>query len=297
MGEFDYIAWLRQRVSADSRVLIGPGDDCAVLDWSKFDDCVVTTDVLMDGRHFHLAEHGPRRVGRKALAVNLSDIAAMAAEPIAAVVGLVLPRVGGRSIAEGLFLGMRDMAAEFHTAIAGGDTNSWDGPLVISVTVLGTTAGRGAIRRNGAKSGDWLLVTGSFGGSLLGKHLDFTPRVHEALTLRQHAEIHAMIDVSDGLSADVGHLCEESRCGCVIRANDIPLSPACRSIDAALADGEDFELAFAVSPADGDRLIREQPLQSIPITAVGEFVESGLWLDTAGQRTSLTPSGWEHELT
>lgn len=296
MSEFDYIAWVRRQIAADRKVLIGPGDDAALLDWSGTGDCLVTTDVLMDGRHFQLAEIGPHRAGRKALAVNLSDIAAMGGEPVAAVVGLVLPQSGGRAIAEGLFLGMRDLAAEFKTAIVGGDTNSWDGPVVVAVTLLGHTAGRGAVRRRGAKTGDWLLVTGSFGGSLHGKHLDFTPRVREALLLRQHADLHAMIDVSDGLSADVAHICEESRCGCVLRADDIPLSPACRSLDNALGDGEDFELAFAVDPADGAKLVREQALLGVPITAIGEFVPQGLWLERAGQRTPLAPRGWEHQL-
>lgn len=296
MGEFDYIAWLRRRIQADPRVLIGPGDDAALLAWSQHDDCLVTTDVLMDGRHFRLAETGPERAGRKALAVNLSDIAAMGGVPMAAVVGLVLPRLQGRAIAEAVFLGMHELATQFGTAIVGGDTNSWDGPLVIAVTLLGTTAGRGAIRRCGAQPGDWLLVTGAFGGSIHGKHLDFTPRVCEALSLRQHADLHAMIDVSDGLAADVQHICTESGCGCLLRAHDIPCAPNCGSLAGALGDGEDFELAFAVNPTDGARLIADQPLPGVPITAIGEFVAHGLWLEQDGRRRPLAPTGWEHDV-
>src|SRR6266446_1281418 len=215
-GEFAYIDWLRRQTPADPRVLIGPGDDAAALSWTTGAPCLVTTDMLLDGSCFRLAEAGPRRVGRKAMAVNLSDIAAMAGRPIAAVVSVGLPRNGGRSLAEELYRGLREVADAFDTAVVGGDTNSWDGSLVISVTVLGEATGRGPVTRSGARPGDWLLVTGPLGGSIRGKHLDFTPRVREALQLHVVANLHAMIDVSDGLAADVGHLCEESHCGAVL---------------------------------------------------------------------------------
>src|SRR5581483_5687654 len=112
--------------------------------------------------------------------------------------------------------GLREAADAFDTAVVGGDTNSWDGPLVLSVTILGEATERGPVRRSGARVGDWLLVTGPLGGSILGKHLDFTPRVREAMQLHALADLHAMIDISDGLAADVGHLCTESRCGAVL---------------------------------------------------------------------------------
>src|SRR5947209_17962738 len=136
-GEFDYIRWLRRQTPHDPRVRIGPGDDTAALAWPADRDCLVTTDMLLEGSCFRLAEAGPRRVGRKAMAVNLSDIAAMAGRPVAAVVSLGLPRTGGRTLAEELYRGLRAGADAFDTAVVGGDTNSRDGPLVISVTVLG----------------------------------------------------------------------------------------------------------------------------------------------------------------
>src|SRR5437660_1341196 len=209
MGEFAYIDWLRRLTPADPRVQVGPGDDTAVLRLTPGAPCLVTTDMLLEGSCFRLSEAGPRRVGRKAMAVNLSDIAAMAGRPVAAVVSAGLPRAGGRALAEELYRGLREVADAFDTAIAGGDTNSWDGPLVISVTVLGEATERGPVRRSGARPGDWLLVTGPLGGSILGKHLEFTPRVREALQLHQVADLHAMIDISDGLAADVNHLCSE----------------------------------------------------------------------------------------
>src|SRR5205085_10331618 len=214
MAEFDFIDWLRRRTPADARVPLGPGDDTAVVRLAS--PCLVTTDMLLEGSCFRLAEAGPRRVGRKAMSVNLSDIAAMAGRPLAAVVSVGLPRRGGRALAEELYLGLREVGDAFDTPIVGGDTNSWDGPLVVNVTLLGEAVPPGPVRRSGARVGDRLLVTGAFGGSILGKHLDFTPRVREALALLAAAALHAPIDVSDGLAADVRHICEESQCGAVL---------------------------------------------------------------------------------
>src|SRR5262249_35857851 len=155
MGEFDYIAWLRRQAPAAGRVKVGPGDDAAVLDWATGKSLLVTTDVLMDGTDFVLSEVGARRAGRKVKAADLSDIATMGGRPVAAVAGVVLPKSGGREIAEDLYRGLRDVADEFDTALVGGDTNSWDSRLVISVTVLGEATGRGPVTRSGAKQGDW----------------------------------------------------------------------------------------------------------------------------------------------
>lgn len=305
-GEFGYIEWLRQRTPAAAQVRVGPGDDAAVLDLPALGPTVplvVTTDMLLEGSCFRLAEAGPRRVGRKAIAVNLSDIAAMAARPIAAVVAGGLPRTGGRALAEELYLGMREIADAFACPIVGGDTNSWDGGLVLSVTLLGLATERGPVLRSGARPGDWLFVTGPLGGSILGKHLTFTPRVREALELHAAVDLHAMIDLSDGLAADVHHLCEESRCGAVLRAEAIPISDDARRmndarspLEHALGDGEDFELAFAVAPDDGRRLLATQPVGGITLLHIGEFVEQGFWIEEAGQRRALQPTGYVHAL-
>jgi thiamine-monophosphate kinase len=302
-GEFAFIDWLRRRTPADPRVLLGPGDDTAALRLTPGAPCLVTTDMLLEGSCFLLAEAGPRRVGRKAMAVNLSDIAAMAGRPVAALVSVGLPRRGGRDLAEQLYVGLREMADEFATAVVGGDTNSWDGPLVICVTLLGEPIGRGPVTRGGARPGDWLLVTGPLGGSIRGKHLDFTPRVREALQLNEVAELRAMIDISDGLAADVAHLTEESRCGAVLRAESIPVSEVARQmsdrlspLEHALGDGEDFELAFAVAPEQGRELLARQPVNGITLSHIGEFVAEGLWLEEAGQRRPLEPRGYIHRL-
>jgi thiamine-monophosphate kinase len=302
-GEFAFIDWVRRRTPSADRVVLGPGDDTAVLSWSGGADCLVTTDMLLEGSCFLLAEAGPRRVGRKAMAVNLSDIAAMAGVPVAAVVSVGLPRHGGRALAEDLYHGLREVADSFDTAIIGGDTNTWDGPLVISVTLLGEATERGVVRRSGARPGDRLLVTGPLGGSITSKHLDFIPRVREALQLHEAAELHAMIDVSDGLAADVNHLCEESRCGALLRAESIPVAESARQLndgrsplEHALGDGEDFELVFACEPDQARSLLQRQPVAGITLVEIGECVENGLWLDEDGVRRPLPPHGYVHRL-
>jgi thiamine-monophosphate kinase len=238
------------------------------------------------------------------MAVNLSDIAAMAGLPVAAVVSVGLPKRGGRALAEELYLGLREVADAFEVAIVGGDTNTWDGPLVINVTVLGEPGPGGIIKRSGARRGDWLIVTGPLGGSILGKHLDFTPRVREGLILARITNLHAMIDVSDGLATDLAKLCTESGCGAVLRAEKIPIraevsliADGRSALEHALADGEDFELVFSVSAEDGERLLREQPVAGITLAVIGECVEEkGLFLEEDGQRREQSPLGWVHEM-
>ena len=300
--EFDYIRQLRNRIPPSPGVIVGPGDDCAVLA-RPLRPVLVTTDMLQDGIDFILSDCGPRTAGRKAMAVNLSDIAAMAGVPTAAVVGLCLPKSGGEAVANGVFDGLKEVADEFNVAIVGGDTNSWEGPLVISVTILGETTIRGPVKRNGAKPRDWLFVTGPLGGSILGRHLNPKPRIKEALALHSAHDLHAMIDISDGLAADVAHLCEESGCGAILEESLIPIHPDARerakqtgksALHHALHDGEDFELAFAVSPDDGRNLSESQPIPGMIIHRIGKCVESGIWLQNEQGRTPLEPSGWVH---
>lgn len=307
--ERELIAWLRDFLPKHPQVPIGAGaDDAALIDWPA-PRCVATVDVLMDGIDFHIGEVDPRRVGHKALAVNLSDLAAMAARPRAALVGLVLPRAGGELLAKTLYEGMLPLARRYDVAIAGGDVNSWDGPLVISVTALGEPTDRPPLLRGNARPGDQLLVSGRFGGSLLGKHLDFEPRVREALLLNERYRLTAGIDVSDGLAVDVFHIAAASGCGAVIELERIPIDPAAERLSAeqadglspldhALGDGEDFELALAVPAGEAERMLDEQPL-GVPLVRIGQFIaEPGLWQQAAdGRRSPLAPRGYEHRLT
>lgn len=303
-GEFSFISWLRGRTPASPRVILGPGDDTAVLAPGSRPQ-LVTVDMLMDGTDFLLKEVGARAAGRKAMSANLSDIAAMAGIPTAAVVAVALPKSGGRTLGEELYLGLREVADAFDVSVVGGDTNTWDHPLAVSVTMLGEATERGPVLRSGARPGDWLLVTGPLGGSLLGRHLTFTPRIREALRLHECVNLHSLIDISDGLTADLNHILEESRCGAVLDARAIPISPDAVELSRnsgksplqhALGDGEDFELLTSVSPDEGERLIREQPVPGVTLTRIGKCVDSGLWLETEEYLTKLDPSGWAHEM-
>jgi thiamine-monophosphate kinase len=305
--EADLIAHLRRRLPSHPLLRLGLGDDAAVLRMAEIDECVLTVDMMMDAVDFELARVDPRRVGRKALAINLSDLAAMASEPLAGVVALALPRSGGMDLAVELYEGMLPLAEEFGVAIAGGDTNSWNGPLVVSVTLLGKVTSRGPLRRNGARPGDRILVTGSLGGSILGHQFDFQPRVHEALRLRQAYELRAGMDISDGLAIDLARLTAESGCGAVVWTDAVPiaedayrlveqLADGSSPLDHALTDGEDFELLLAASPEEAERILTEQPLDT-PVTMIGQFVaEPGLWqVGATRERLPLVAGGYQHE--
>jgi thiamine-monophosphate kinase len=304
-GEFELIDWIRARSRASGRTILGIGDDCAVLRFTPGAETLVTTDMLMDGRHFRLDQHGPEAVGFKALAVNLSDIAAMAGLPVAAVVSVALPREGTVAVAQGLHAGMVPLAERFGVDLVGGDTNAWDGPLVISVTLLGEATPRGPVRRAGAQPGDVILVTGPLGGSLRGRHLRPEPRIAEAMALHATAPIHAMIDISDGLASDLGHILEESgRLGAILDPAAIPIHPDAQSssiddgrspLDHALNDGEDFELCLVVPPDAAASLTRAIPpparLHRIGVVSG----RPGLWLGSAdGSYSPLAPRGFDH---
>jgi len=308
LGEFGLIGWIRQQQSGGARhgPALGIGDDCAILNVSPAAQLLVTTDMLMDGRHFQLESDGAEAVGYKAMGVNLSDIAAMAGLPRAAVVSVALPRESAVSIGQGLHTGLERMADRFEVDLVGGDTNAWDGPLVVSVTLLGETTPLGAVRRSGARPGDLIAVTGPLGGSLCrGRHLRPEPRIREALALLAAARVNAMIDVSDGLSSDLQHILEESGgLGAILDADEIPIHPDVRelsradgisALDHALHDGEDFELCVVVSPENARTLLAAPP-EPARLYRVGEVTaEPGLWLRRSGGIvTPLDPRGFDH---
>jgi thiamine-monophosphate kinase len=304
--ESEFLDWLRGRLPAHPNLRLGIGDDAAVLDLGVRPECVVTVDLITEGVDFRLSETSPQRIGHKALAVNLSDLAAMAARPLAAVVALALPRAGALETAIGLYEGLLPLAERYNVAIAGGDTNTWDGPLAVSVTAIGQVTERGALRRDGARPGDAVVVTGQFGGSILAKHLDFEPRVREALYLHECYELHAGMDVSDGLSLDLSRLAERSGCGAALYLSRLPVDPAAHELarlrgdgvsplDHALSDGEDFELLLAVPPSVAQRMTTDQSIGA-PLTIVGHFIEQpGLWqLSPSGALLPLAPRGYLH---
>jgi thiamine-monophosphate kinase len=312
--EREFLQWLREHVPFDPRFALRLNDDAALLSLPARGVVVVTTDLLTEGVDFHLAKDDPRRIGRKALAANLSDLAAMAARPLAAFISLALPRrpAAARTTLElaiALYEGLIPIAAEFDLAIAGGDTNTHDGPLVISATLLGEVTERGPLTRSGGRVGDWLLITGQLGGTILGHAFDFAPRVREALLLNERYMLHAGMDISDGLALDASRLAAASGCGALLKLAQIPIAPVAyvlsdqekaadrngAALAHALGDGEDFELLIAAAPDVAARMIHEQPL-GCPITHVGELIaEEGLWQQTPeGSRIPLEPTGWLH---
>ena len=307
MAEFEFINWLAAELIAKhppNRILtIGLGDDTALLPPAPH-GTLLAADMIMDGVHFDLKQSGPQLAGRKALAVNLSDIAAMAGTPTSVTVCLALPRIGGEQLAKEVMRGMLPLAHQFGVAIAGGDTNSWDGPLVISVTITGTPHEHGSVQRNGAKPGDWICVTGDLGGSITSKHLNFTPRIDEAKTLHRQFGLTAMLDLSDGLGSDLRHILRASGLGAIINRTMIPISAAAMdaakhsgktALDHALGDGEDFELCFTLPPAAGAALTSAQPFgPSLGVHKIGEITSTaGLYWEDG---KPVTATGWIHHM-
>lgn len=296
MPEFEFIDWLKDQSPRDERVVVPIGDDLAALKWAGEDLLLIGVDQVLDGVHFDSAVHSPRAIGRKVMNRNLSDCAAMACLPVAAVATVALHRGAGEGYARELYAGLRDAADPFSCPIIGGDTASWDGKLVVTVTVLGRSAGVKPITRGGAKVGDFLFVTGPLGGSILGRHMTFSPRIKLARQLVATGRVTAMIDLSDGLSRDLPHICQASGVGAVVDASRVPIhSDAKRLAERskgtplhhALHDGEDHELLFtATGSAEIEGAIR-----------IGRVVDGHtVSIDESGTIHPLIPMGWEHAL-
>jgi thiamine-monophosphate kinase len=294
-GEFDFIAWIRSQQKT-SRIVTHPaGDDLAVLNWPEDELLLVGVDQVLDGVHFDSAKHAPRAIGQKVMNRNLSDCSAMACLPAAAVATVALPRGIGLDYAKELYLGLKDAADPFYCSIVGGDTASWDGKLAVTVSILGRSGGIEPVKRSGAKIGDGIFVTGPLGGSILGRHMTFEPRIFLAREIAKKNRAHAMIDISDGLSRDLAHICQMSNVGAVIDASKIPIHEDAvklsqqngRSpLEHALHDGEDHELLFT-----GPQPLPKEFIQ------IGEVVaESGIVIIENGERRPLAPKAWEHKL-
>ena len=278
------------------------GDDMAAL---TGDDrsLLWTVDMLMAGVDFVSAQHSWAAIGRKALAVNLSDCAAMAVQPVAALCAIALCNELTMDDAAEILRGARDCGDAYDCPIVGGDTNSWDSPTVISISVAGRVpSGSSPVRRDGAKPGDQVWLTGPVGGSILGRHMTFEPRIATALEINRRLAPHAMIDISDGLALDLGRILEASGCGAVLDARR--LEPAIHADarrlaaadgqaarDHALHDGEDFEL-IAVLPAESP----EAECAALGLLPLGEITaEHGFLLDEGdGNRCPIPVRGWEH---
>jgi thiamine-monophosphate kinase len=308
MNEFELIRRLTRTLPTNSSVMVGPGDDCAVLDCGAPDRLLLfKTDAVVEGIHF-TPETAPEKIGHKALGRCLSDIAAMAGTPSAALVTIGLPREFQPERVEAIYDGINTLARRHQVAIVGGETTTNPGGIFISVAIVGWVPRGKAVLRSGAEEGDALFVTGELGGSLAGKHLDFEPRLAEARWLAEHFSLHAMLDVSDGLAGDLRHILAASRVGAELMGPSIPISRDARraakanssakpALLAALTDGEDFELLFTVASRDAVPLLdawRKQ-FPTVPLTCIGKIKagEGIVIRDKLGVRP-LTDHGYSH---
>lgn len=303
IGEFGLIEDLARLLPPGEAVVEGIGDDAAVLAGRKRDSyLLLATDSIAEGVHFR-RRAAPRRVGRKALAVNLSDIAAMGGRPLWAVVNLGLPEETTVRYCREIYRGLAGLAEEFSLSVVGGDTFRSPAGVVISVTVVGEVEKKRCVRRSGARPGEVLCLTGRLGESPGAKHLDFTPRLREARFLGAHTPPTAMIDISDGLFADLGRLCRASGVGAVIGEDSLPLAGSIRrrgtaAVIRAAGKGEEFELLLSLPPAAAEELCRALPAAlDTPLTPIGRTVADPARLELIDRRgipRPLPAAGYRH---
>lgn len=299
--ERELLQWLRATLPSSSNAPFGIDDDASLL-LSSNNNIVVTTDSLIEGVHFD-DSMTREQIGRKALAVNLSDLASMAAKPMAAYVNLCIPRSARLEEVQQLYSGMLPLATSMGVIIAGGDTNTGSEQWIISITAIGLEPASGCWRQDQARASDQIVVTGSFGGSLADKHFTFEPKCKLASYLAENYEIHAATDVSDGLSLDLAKIANRSGLGLTIDAKQIPISVAATrsssstndALDKALSDGEDFELILAMSSEQLEQILADKNVTD-DLTVIGEFTSDPQLRiqDLDGRIRELEPRGYLH---
>ena len=275
LGEDAVVAAITRGLPRGPEVRLGAGDDCAVIGGPR--DRVwrlLKTDCVVEGVHF-LPGEKPARVGWKALCRAISDIGAMGGEPRHAMITIALRGDVEMAWLRGLYTGLRRAARRFGVGIVGGETSRSRGAAFISVAITGEVERHHCVTRGGGRAGDLLYVTGRLGGSLAGRHLDFIPRVREARWLVRHFSIRAMMDLSDGLGADLPRLARASGCGFALDEARVPRHRGCTTAQ-ALGDGEDFELLFAIRPADAAALERSwrKTFPRLPLTRIGTLTRA-----------------------
>jgi thiamine-monophosphate kinase len=308
MKEFELIARLTKSLPTNPTVITGAGDDCAVLDLGIPGELVLfKTDAVVEGIHF-TREVPPEKIGHKALARCLSDIAAMAGTPVAALVTIALPQDFDTEFVAQIYAGLTALAAKFEVAIAGGETTTNPGRILISISLLGTVRRGKQVLRSGARAGDAIFVTGELGGSLAGKHLDFEPRLTEARWLAEHFPIHAMMDLSDGLAGDLRHILGASRTGAELLKSAVPVSRAAKmraregsnakpAFAAALADGEDYELLFTLAAKNAVKLLDawKKEFPGLRLSCLGKIIAGeGIVIRDKTSSLKLNANGYVH---
>jgi len=310
LGEFGLIGLIKKGAPLKKEVIKGIGDDTAVLPLNSKKYLLLTTDMLVEDVHFlatparrageqfrppkerRKSKSIYRLIGQKALAVNISDIAAMGGMPKFAVVSLGVSKDTCLHAIKDIYHGINGLAKKFGVSVVGGDT-VFSPRLVINITLTGEVEKKYLVLRSGAKIKDKIFVTGPLGCSLkTGKHLNFTPRVKAAQYLVKSFKPSAMIDVSDGLVADLNHILTQSKLGAVLEESKIPRNKGAQLTD-ALYDGEDFELIFTVSPEKAKRLVNQKKIKCF---CIGEVVkQKGIWLRNKGNKLGkLKIKGYEH---
>ncbi len=329
IGEFGLIeriaALMRRSAEADRGVVLGIGDDTAVLDIGGPRLLLATIDIQVEGRHFRRERIDPRRLGRRTAAINLSDIGAMGGAPRWALVSLALPPELEVAWVEELYRGLAAELGRFEAVVVGGNLSGGE-QVVIDLALLGEVERGRLLRRDGARPGDLILVTGTLGASAAGRfaleagldpadpqvaplveaHLTPTPRVVEGQAVAATGRVTAAIDLSDGLSSDLGHICDRSGVGAVVEAARLPIRAETRAVAArlgldpvglALAGGEDYELLITAPPAAAPALAAAvRAATGVSLTAVGEIAPAtaGRWLARDGERLPLAAAGWDH---
>jgi thiamine-monophosphate kinase len=297
LGEFGLIESLKKSIKTDSSVIKGIGDDCAVIKFDKNNYMLLTCDMIVEGVDF-TPKDSPYLVGRKALAISLSDIAACGGLPRYALVAIGMPKSTTVSRINKILKGMRSLAGKYNINIVGGDISKAD-KLTIDVSMVGFVEKKYLVLRSGAQDGDIIFVSGPLGGSLYGKHLSFLPRLKESRFLLENFKVNSMIDISDGLLQDLSHILKESNCGAGIYEELIPLSKEAKSLKQGLSMGEDFELLFTLSKKESI-LLRENRFKKniharfFPIGYITRK-ECGLQLITkSGKLKRLKAQGFRH---
>jgi thiamine-monophosphate kinase len=291
LGEFGLIDRLKKKIRVDSSVVKGIGDDCAVLEFDRSRYLLATCDMLIEGVDFS-PRTDPYLIGRKALAVSLSDIAACAGSPRYCLVSLGLPKNTSVSYVDKITRGILDLAGKFRVNVVGGDLSRAK-QLTLDVSVLGFVEKRDLVLRRGARKGDIIFITGDLGGSFRGKHLKFTPRLKEARYLAKHVKPHAMIDISDGLAQDLGHILKQSNAGAFIYEALIPMACDARNLEDALYGGEDFELLFTLPPTSAKILLKKDRM----FRPIGEITSKRFGLTLVGRngrQSRILAKGFRH---
>jgi len=272
VGEDRLLDQLLPKLPRNRKVIVGAGDDCAVVKSAgRAKLQLFKTDCLVENIHF-TKKSPPELVGWKAMARPLSDFAAMSGVPEFALVTLIVPSKTTLAWVKKMYRGIEKAARAFHVGVVGGETSDIRGPAVISVNLAGFVEKGRWVGRAGGKPNDDLFVTGRLGGSLRGRHLQFVPRIVESRWLTKNFPIHAMMDLSDGLGADLPRLARASRVGFEVDEAALPLNPACTTMQ-AISDGEDYELLFAISPKDSRSLLTRWRKQfpNLPLTRIGRL--------------------------